>query len=73
MMDKAGFIKSLAGKTELSEEQAGEFVDAFTNVMADYFRKGEKVVIAEFGSFYVKENKEVQFNPSSKLKDLLNH
>jgi len=72
-MDKAGFIKSLAGKTELSEEQAGEFVDAFTNVMADYFRKGEKVVIAEFGSFYVKENKEVQFNPSSKLKDLLNH
>lgn len=71
-MDKEGFVKSLASKTELNDEQAGAFVDAFTKVMADYFRKGEKVVIAEFGSFYVKENKEVQFNPSSKLKELFN-
>lgn len=71
-MDKEGFVKSLASKTELNDEQATKFVDAFTKVMADYFRKGEKVVIAEFGSFYVKENKEVQFNPSSKLKELFN-
>jgi len=71
-MDKEGFVKSLASKTELNDEQAEKFVDAFSKVMADYFRKGEKVVIAEFGSFYVKENKEVQFNPSSKLKELFN-
>jgi nucleoid DNA-binding protein len=71
-MDKEGFVKSLVNKTELNDEQATKFIEAFTKVMADYFRKGEKVVIAEFGSFYVKENKEVQFNPSSKLKELFN-
>lgn len=70
-MDREGFIKKLVGKTELNDEQAARFLDAFTKVMADYFRKGEKVVIAEFGSFYVKDDKSVQFNPSSKLKDLV--
>lgn len=70
-MNREGFIKKLVSKTELKEEQAGVFLDAFTKVMTDYFRKGEKVVIAEFGSFYVKENKEVQFNPSTKLKDFI--
>ncbi len=70
-MDREGFIKRLSSKTELNEEQAGAFLDAFTKVMSDYFRKGEKVVIAEFGSFYVKDDKSVQFNPSTKLKDLV--
>lgn len=70
-MDRGAFIKKLISKSELNEEQAGSFVDAFVKVLAEYFKKGEKVVIAEFGSFYVKDDKKVQFNPSSKLKDLI--
>ena len=70
-MDRGAFIKKLISKSELNEEQAGSFVDAFVKVLAEYFKKGEKVVIAEFGSFYVKDDKKVQFNTSSKLKDLI--
>lgn len=59
----------LAAKSQLSEKEATEFIEVFTEVLAEYFKKGEKVVIAEFGSFYVGENKTIQFNPSAKLKD----
>lgn len=70
-MDRSGFARKLAESSQLSEDQADEFVSAFMMVMADYFKKGEKVVIADFGSFYVREDKTVQFNPSAKLKDLV--
>jgi len=70
-MNNAELAKKLAAKSRLSEEQAVAFVDGFASVMAEYFKKGEKVVIAEFGSFFVGENKKVQFNPSAKLKDLV--
>lgn len=68
-MDKAGLAKELASKGELSEEEAAKFIDAFGAVLADYFKKGEKVVIAEFGSFFVRDDKSVQFNASAKVKD----
>lgn len=68
-MNKEGFAKRLAEKSQLSEDQASKFVDAFCDTLADYFKKGEKVVIADFGSFYVRDDKSVQFNPSAKLKD----
>lgn len=71
-MNNIELAKKLAAKSRLSEEQATAFVDGFASVMADYFQKGEKVVIAEFGSFFVGENKKVQFNPSAKLKELVN-
>ncbi len=70
-MNNAELAKKLAAQSRLSEKEAVEFVEAFAEVMADYFKKGEKVVIAEFGSFFVGENKKVQFNPSAKLKDLV--
>jgi len=70
-MDRGEFIKKLTSKSELNEEQAGVFVDSLVKTLGEYFKKGEKVVIAEFGSFYVKDDKSVQFNPSSKLKDLI--
>jgi len=70
-MDKGGFAKQLAEKSQLSEAEATKFIDSFTDTLATYFRKGEKVVIAEFGSFYVRADKSIQFNPSAKLKDLV--
>lgn len=70
-MNKDDFAKKLAQKSQLTPEQAATFVDAFSTVLADYFKKGEKVVIADFGSFYVRDDNTVQFNPSAKLKDLV--
>lgn len=71
-MEKEQFAKKLAQKSQLSPEQATKFADAFCEVLADYFKKGEKVVIADFGSFYVRDDNTVQFNPSAKLKEILN-
>lgn len=70
-MDKVELAKKLAAKSRLNEKEATEFIEAFTEVMAEYFKKGEKVVIAEFGSFSIGDNKTVQFNPSVKLKNLV--
>jgi len=70
-MDKSVFAKKLAEKSRLSEEEATKFIETFSDVLAEYFQKGEKVVIAEFGSFYVLDDKKIQFNPSAKLKDLI--
>ncbi len=70
-MDNAEFAKKLSSKTALSEEEATKFVEAFTQTLADYFKKGEKVVIADFGSFFVTDDKTVQFSPSAKLKQLV--
>ena len=68
-MNKAEFAKKLAAQANLPEDQAVAFVKAFSDILADYFKKGEKVVLAEFGSFYIREDKSIQFNPSSRLRD----
>lgn len=70
-MEKMELAKKLAAKTHLDEAQATAFVDAFAETLADYFQKGEKVVIADFGSFFVRPDKTVQFNPSAKLKQII--
>ena len=67
-MNQEGFAKKLAEKSQLSETEAAKFVEAFCDTLSDYFKKGEKVVIADFGSFYIRDDKSVQFNPSAKLK-----
>jgi nucleoid DNA-binding protein len=70
-MEKVDFAKKLADKSQLSEEEASKFIDAFTETLSGYFKTGEKVVIAEFGSFYVNDDKTIRFNPSAKLKELV--
>jgi len=69
LMKEDEFAKKLASKTSLDEKKAGEVIQAFSETLADYFKKGEKVVISEFGSFYVKEDKSIQFNPAARVKD----
>ena len=60
---------NVEAKSRLSEEEAAKFVTAFCETLSDYFKKGEKVVIADFGSFYIRDDKTIQFNPSAKLKE----
>ena len=68
-MEKNELAQRLATKANMTEEQAQNFVKAFSETMAEYFKKGEKVVLAEFGSFYIRPDGSIQFNPSTKLRD----
>lgn len=60
--------KSLATRSNLLPEEVEKFLEAFTELMIEHFKKGEKVVIADLGSFYLNQDGSIQFNPSAKLK-----
>jgi len=67
-MEEKELIKILGEKCHGKEDEARAFVEAFKKVLKEYFAKGEKVTIAELGTFDVLPDKSVQFSPSSKLK-----
>jgi|GEM_PF-1479685 len=67
-MEEKELVKALGEKCHGKEDEAKEFVAAFKEVLTDYFAKGEKVTIAELGTFEILPDRSVQFNPSSKLK-----
>lgn len=69
-MDQTALAKKVADKTSLDEAAAGAFIDAFSEVVGDYISRGEKVILADFGSFDRKGN-DIMFNPSAKLRDLV--
>jgi len=69
-MDSAALAKKLADKTSLDEAAARQFVDAFSAVVGNYIASKEKVILADFGSFDIKDDN-IQFNPSAKLRDLV--
>ena len=70
-MDKKALAEDLAKKTHLALPDAEKFVDSFFATIAEYFKRGERVIIADFGSFYLKEDKTIQFNPSVKFKEII--
>lgn len=63
--------KRLSERSHLSEADAERCIQFFVEVLKEYFKKGEKVIIAEFGSFSVTDDGLIQFNPSAKLKSLV--
>jgi integration host factor subunit beta len=56
-MNKAGLIKSLAEKENITTNQAGEIVNFIFNSFSQALEKGDRVEIRGFGSFLVKERK----------------
>lgn len=70
-MTNIELAKAVAEKTKMTEEEALKFVKAFTETLSEYFAKGEKVVMSEFGSFEVNSENKLQFHPSAKLKQLV--
>jgi len=68
-MTAEDLAKKLAEEAKITPEEAAQFIESFGKVLLGYFAKGEKVIIAEFGSFYVAADGSVQFNPSTKLKE----
>ena len=54
-MNKTELIAAIAEKTELSKKDAEKAVKAFTDVVADELKKGEKIQLVGFGTFEVAE------------------
>ena len=66
-MNKTDFIKAVAAKSDLSIKDATAAVEAFADVVADALKAGDKVAIAGFGTFEIKEKAERSgFNPIKK-------
>lgn len=66
-MNKADFIKAIAAKADLSIKDASAFVDAYSAVVADALKAGDKVAIAGLGTFELKAKAARQgFNPLTK-------
>ncbi len=57
MMNKKNLVDLLAEKHGLSKKQAGELVDFVFDSVKDALVQGEKVDIAGFGRFDIKERK----------------
>lgn len=54
-MNKTELIAAIAEKTELTRKDAEKALKAFTDVVAEELKKGEKVQLVGFGTFEVSE------------------
>lgn len=54
-MNKAELVAAIAEKAELSKKDAEAAVKAFTDVVAEELKKGEKIQLVGFGTFEVSE------------------
>mgnify|MGYP001168508325 FL=1 len=54
-MNKTEFISAIAEKAELSKKDAEKALKAFTDVVEEELKKGEKIQLVGFGSFEVSE------------------
>ncbi|MDE6314230.1 MAG: HU family DNA-binding protein [Lachnospiraceae bacterium] len=57
-MNKTELIAAIAEKTELSKKDAEKAVKAFTDVVVEELKKGEKIQLVGFGTFEVSERAE---------------
>ncbi|MDE7313500.1 MAG: HU family DNA-binding protein [Eubacterium sp.] len=54
-MNKAELVSAIADKAELSKKDAEAAIKAFTDVVAEELKKGEKIQLVGFGTFEVSE------------------
>lgn len=54
-MNKTELVAAMAEKAELSKKDAEKALKAFTEVVAEELKKGEKIQIVGFGTFEVSE------------------
>lgn len=65
-MNKAELVAAVAEKAEISKKDAEAAVKAFTDVVAEELKKGEKVQLVGFGTFEVaKRNARTGKNPQT--------
>ena len=54
-MNKTELIAAIAEKSEISKKDAEKALKAFTDVVAEELKKGEKIALVGFGTFEVAE------------------
>ena len=54
-MNKTELVAAMAEKTELSKKDAEAALKAFTDVVSEELKKGEKIQLVGFGTFEVSE------------------
>lgn len=54
-MNKAELVAVMAEKAELSKKDAEKALKAFTDVIAEELKKGEKIQLVGFGTFEISE------------------
>ncbi|MCI9377404.1 MAG: HU family DNA-binding protein [Eubacterium sp.] len=65
-MNKAELVAAIADRTGLSKKDAEAALKAFTDVVAEELKKGEKIQLVGFGTFEVSERAErVGRNPQT--------
>ncbi len=66
-MNKTELVTAIAEKAEISKKDAEAALKAFTDVIAEELKKGEKIQLVGFGTFEVSERRErVGRNPQTK-------
>lgn len=66
-MNKKEFVDAIVAKTGLTQAQASSAVKAFTEVVVEEMKKGEKVQLVGFGTFEVSKRAARQgINPLTK-------
>ena len=70
-MNKAELVAAVAEKAEISKKDAEAAVKAFTDVVAEELKKGEKIQLVGFGTFEVSERAaRVGRNPQTKQQEI---
>lgn len=68
-MNKTEFIKAIAAKAGTSAKAAGEFYNAYVEVLAEALKKGDKVTLVGFGTYEAKKvAAHTAINPMTKAK-----
>ena len=57
-MNKMELVSAIAEKSDLSKRDAEAALNAFTDIVADELKKGEKIQLVGFGTFEVSERAE---------------
>ena len=73
-ISKKEFISKLALNMNTNEEIASKWLNGTIDTFYEVFKNGEGVKLRGFGNFYLSKRKNstvFKFNPSSKLKKLL--
>lgn len=66
-MNKADLVAAMAEKAGVSKKDAEASLKAFTDVVAEELKKGEKIQLVGFGTFEVSERAErIGRNPQTK-------
>ncbi len=66
-MNKAELVTAMAERAEISKKDAEAALKAFTDVIAEELKKGEKIQLVGFGTFEVSERAErVGRNPQTR-------